>query len=460
MYSICAQFSKDHVTNFSPSKFEHKYKLFTCFFAVISTHDGTAGIIHCSCSSCCRGPGGAISAFYSAVLSFSGTTNFINNSTYGEGGAIWTSDNTVLSFSGNSSFINNSAAVGYGGAIYASNNTVLSFNGTNNFICNSAHWNGGAIYTINNITLSFSGTTNFINNSADNEGGAISAWINTLIAINRTSNFIYNSAHWNGGAICARDNVVLSFSAISHFINNSVEYSAGGAIYTYLNVVLSFSGTSRFINNSGSVGGAMYTHSSVHSLNATSIFLNNYAVHGGEIYADYNSTLAFSGTIYFTNNQAKIDTLSGYSTSGGGVYMEIHSTFSILPNTRVYWENNYATLGGAIYVRDASPMSYCTTVATLVPKEKCFFQLPGQNLSNSMAVKLIFKNNFADVAGSVLYGGAIDHCKLSHGLDSHSSGEVFDMIVYNNDSDYNTTSNISSDPFYMCSCKATIQTVV
>ena len=53
----------------------------------------------------------------------------------------------------------------------------------------------------------------------------------------------------------------------------------------------------------------------------------------------------------------------------------------------------------------------------------------------------------------MLYGGAIDNCKLTHGLDSHSSGEVFDMIVHNKDSDYNTTSNISSDPIQICPCE-------
>ena len=53
----------------------------------------------------------------------------------------------------------------------------------------------------------------------------------------------------------------------------------------------------------------------------------------------------------------------------------------------------------------------------------------------------------------MLYGGAIDNCKLTHGLESHSSGEVFDMIVYSNDTDYNTTSNISSDPLQICLCE-------
>ena len=67
--------------------------------------------------------------------------------------------------------------------------------------------------------------------------------------------------------------------------------------------------------------------------------------------------------------------------------MGLNSTFSILPNSPRYWTNNHATCGGAIYVFDASPLSYCTSlrgpsIATYIPREECFFQLPGQNMSN------------------------------------------------------------------------------
>ena len=75
-----------------------------------------------------------------------------------------------------------------------------------------------------------------------------------------------------------------------------------------------------------------------------------------------------------------------------------------------------------------------STCSICTKKKPCFFQLPGQNVFSGIDVKLIFKNNSAGVAGSVLYGGVIDHCKLTHGLDLHSSGEVFDMLVHNNDS--------------------------
>ena len=103
----------------------------------------------------------------------------------------------------------------------------------------------------------------------------------------------------------------------------------------------------------------------------------------------------------------------------------------------MYWENNHANLGGAIYVQDASPKSYCNLY---IPKEECFFQLPDQKLTNDIDVQPFFSNNSADAAGSLLYGGA------------HSSGEIFDMIFHNSDTDYQTISNVSSDPLGVCRC--------
>ena len=89
------------------------------------------------------------------------------------------------------------------------------------------------------------------------------------------------------------------------------------------------------------------------------------------------------------------------------MYIGLKSTFSFLRSTTVHWENNHANLGGAVYVYDIISVSYCDSTDSYVPKEECFFQLPGQNLFNGTDVQLVFKNNFADAAGSVLYGGAI-----------------------------------------------------
>ena len=385
--------------------------------------------------------GGAMLTYNNAIINFNGTSNFINNSA-DWGGAVYTNDNIIININGTSNFINNSAGAG-GGAIFTYDNTIINFNGTSNFINNSADYNdGGAIYTYNTI-INFNGTSNFINNSVDWDGGAIFTNDNTLINFNGTNNFINNSADRRGGAISTNDNTIINFNGTSNFINNSADRH-GGAIITFNNTIINFNGTSNFINNSADYdGGAIFTYNNtIININGTSNFINNSAdSDGGAICANTNITLTFSRTVNFTNNVAM---------DGGGVYLGLKSTVSIFPNTTVYWENNHAYVGGAIFVVDASPISYCTPVAAFVPKEECFFQLPGQNLSSDINVKFVFKNNSADDAGSVLYGGAIDNCKLTD-LDSHSSGEVFDRIVHiEDDNDYNTTSNISSEPLRIC----------
>ena len=370
-------------------------------------------------------------------ITLAGNTELTHNKACGSivlGGAI-IAISSNLTFTGNTTFLGNSAIsgqcpfadiVGGGGAIYTSD-TVLRFSGTNNFINNSASYGGGAIWANNNTVLSFSGTNNFLNNSAGFDSGAIWANNNTVPSFSGTNNFINNSAGFGSGVIMAYENTVLNFSETNNFINNSAD-GAGGVILASEST-LSFSGANNFINNS--------------------------AFKGGAISSETNNTLTFSGIIYFTNNGE----VNGY-TFGGGVYLGLKSTISILPNTTVYWENNHACFGGAIYVADVSTMSYCTVIAKFVPKEECFFQLRGQNLSNGIDVQFVFKNNFAGGGGSMLYGGAIDNCILT-GLDSNSSGKVFDMIAHNNDIDDNTTSTISSDPLRIYAIvKIIFQTVV
>ena len=148
----------------------------------------------------------------------------------------------------------------------------------------------------------------------------------------------------------------------------------------------------------------------------------------------------------FINNGPDTDKLG--DSRGGGLYLAFNSHFSILPNTTICWMNNHAKLGGAIYVFNVYPFIYCTEIAPYIPMEKCFFQFPAQYLAHGIdSVKLIFKNNSADDAGDVLYGGAIDKCKLT---GSQNSGRVFNMLAqYQHDN----TSSISSDPFRICPCE-------
>ena len=292
----------------------------------------------------------------------------------------------------------------------------------------SFHDNLDTALVVNNTNIMLAGNSKFTHNHC--VGGCITALSSNLTFTGNTTflenvNTVTLSDGGGGGAIYASDNSVLSFNGINTFISNLASQS-GGAIYISVNSVLSLSGSSNFVNNS-----AHYC--------------------GGAIFTNENTILIFNGTINFTNNGPNRDGINTPNLAGGGVNIGPKSIISILPNTTVDWTNNHAFVGGAIYVSDNIPLSYCNlTVPTCVPKEQCFFQLPGQNVSSSVDAQFIFKNNSADITGSVLFGGVIDNCKLT-GLGSYRSGKVFDMLVHIEDE--NTNSSISSEPLQVCPCE-------
>ena len=87
----------------------------------------------------------------------------------------------------------------------------------------------------------------------------------------------------------------------------------------------------------------------------TTNFSNNVVYDGGEaIFANVNTNLTF---ISFNNN-GESENINKVC-NGDGLFMGLDCTFHILPNTTVYWDNNQAKLGGAIFVLDSSPLSYC-----------------------------------------------------------------------------------------------------
>ena len=388
------------------------------------------------------------------ILTFNGSNNFINNSAVYYGGAIYTNGNPVLTFNGTNYFINNSAVYYHGGAICTHGNAVLTFTGTNNFIGNSVEeFGGGAIYVTNNAVLTFFGINNFINNSANgpiSDGGAIgtSTSGNAVLIFNGTNNFTGNSANYRGGVIYAKFNTSLTFTVTTGFSNNSAN-DDGGAIYAEAETLLKFTGISDFITNTAYNGGAISTHDFVVITFTGTI--GNSAMKSGAISANLVSKPTFDAIL----TMDMIAPMQIMKLAKEVQYIWLFVSHSSFYPTQQCWENNHATLGGAIYVSDVNPQIYCTLIApyiaAYVPREECFFQLPGQSLSSGINVKLVFKNNTADDAGSVLYGGTIDKCKLTYIV---SSRKVFGKLVHiEDDADYNTTSKISSEPFHMCTCK-------
>ena len=357
----------------------------------------------------------------------------VNCSFHNNLGTALTVNNTNITLVENSEFVHNQCGCGSFSGNCKIGCGIIALDSTLTFIGNTTFYENNAIYYeyggtgaiwVSASSLDFDGTNNFINNS----GGAIHAETNSSLSFNGTNTFSNNSAV-DGGALFSEMHSSLSFSGSSDFSHNSA-YFSGGAIFAYWSVVLTITGTSSFSNN--------------------------FAMRGGAIVIHFNSTLTFDGNISFTNNGHYHNTNETYmnrNTQGGAIILRVRSILFLLPNTTVCWENNHARLGGAIYVVDANPLVYCTQIATVIPREQCFFQLPGQNLSNGIDVQLVFKNNSADDAGSVLYGGAIDNCKLT-GLESSNSSEVFDMLFHiKDDTNYKTTSIISSEPLHICPCK-------
>ena len=165
----------------------------------------------------------------------------------------------------------------------------------------------------------------------------------------------------------------------SDFSNNSAKAN-GGAIYVVSKVVLVINGFNKFNSNSAHYGGAICAASNILlNLTGVSSFGNNSAIVGGAIFAYGFSKLTFNQSIYFINNGKHINLNNVDEISAGGaVYLTSSSTFSVLPHTTVCWENNHASVGGAILVKNVYPfMIYCIKSTTFKVKEKCFFQLPG-----------------------------------------------------------------------------------
>ena len=322
---------------------------------------------------------------------------------------------------------------------------------------------GGGIAAFSS-NLSIVGNTTLFENRASLAGAGmyvLSCKLNSTGNIHLVNNLNSGVTSVAAGTLYASASL-LHFTGTNNFINNSALslsgfglYNFGGAILA-IETVLNFSGVSNFKQNSAAVGGGaiIALNNSVLSFSGTTNFSSNRAIHGGAIFLNLNITLLFDGIVLFTDNGCDTSEVGPYgASSGGGMYLAYTSTFFLLPNTTVYWVNNYANLGGAIFVVDVPErrlLSYCALFGTSTSRRECIFQLPGHNLSNNISTQLVFKNNSADIAGSVLYGGEIDDCKLT-GFDSYNSGEVFDMIVHIEDD--NTYSTISSDPFRVCLCE-------
>ena len=442
---------------------------------------------------------------------FHGRTTFNNNEAMGRGGGVYMWNSTV-SFDGNNTFVHNSAEDSGGGVCMW--NSTVSFNGNNCFVHNSAEDSGGGVCMWNS-TVSFVGNNTFVHNSAEYSGGGACMWksivsFNTIApnsassassggggiggsslfthnlarygggiqaqssAVNIASicSLMYNTAQEEGGGIHLMHSSTLSIDRESHFTENSASYFGGGV--ASLHSMVDIIGTSYFTNNSGKYGGGIYADKSKISCNGTTSFLANSVIqngysdgHGGAIHL-LSSNLTFVGTLGFTNNSA------GY---GGAIALSglDHSKMYFWYNTTMIFKGNVALHhGGALHVED-NPFTYCVFESNLQSRlrEACFIQLfdhhelmcnrynsiPVSTIGDAEGIQVLFHDNVAIEAGSLLYGGNLDTCAIYNSPDNWgqcllSTGTAA-FYRYSNiiSSEVASISDISSDPYRVCVCE-------
>ena len=405
-------------------------------------------------------------------------------------------------------FINNSAS--YGGALRVNNNCTIEFKGMSLFDSNSAKHHGGSISTTRS-NIHFSGhQTNFTGNSAQKFGGGIDAATSALIFSEETT-FIGNKAQKNGGGIHLKLKSFLNISGDGEYIDN-VAGICGGAISAIDRDVLVFDGKSTFVMNSATFGGAVSVVEGKISFTRTTHFARNWATNGGAVFAE-SAYLLLSGTHSYVSNVAKY---SGHGEKGGygGVIHALRSKVTL--NGRHSFVNNSARYGGGLAITDYNqdhflyfapmitvnfsdnfaranggamhiiddPFTYCASdVDSVSPSRTCFFRFSNETKEVTELVsfpdvfvpylqdcigQITFNNNLAEQGGSIIYGGALETCRVEFNtLKSHyyfghtymSGLEAVAVVAWTSIEEITANPlNIASDAFKVCICDDLMET--
>ena len=174
---------------------------------------------------------------------------------------------------------------------------------------------------------------------------------------------------------------------------------------------------------------------SVLELVSTNLSMTNtkFISNEGSAMSLFASTALINGEIIFDSNNG---------IKGGAMDLD-NSYIYLRPNTNITFINNFALqTGGAI-----------NTVSREDIRLPCFYQVNDPDFLIDPNINLYFEGNYAQEAGSVLYGGSIDSCyvEATSYFSGQSSTYVFDQITtigyHSSDS-----SLISSEALRLCSC--------
>ena len=387
-----------------------------------------------------------------------------------------------------------------GGVIHAMNECTFNIS-SSLFVCNSASSKGGVMVTEGVYSISAS---NFTHNSAGENSGVISCLEGSLVV--EHSRFLKNTAYYGGilfatncfiycndstfdkntgslyvfnsnlslsntvfescnepsknrtymtifqegGAITSFQSTVILSQVV--FLKNRA--SSGGAMIATESIIFTYASTVVTYNRATHNGGGISLRQSTFNIKGDFFISHNYAAKGGGIHATSSTINVFSPAVVFNNS----------AISGGGIYLEVKSKLNLLklyPLDIAYsailvnFEDNYANVGGALYVADETSAGSC------IHNIECFFQILALYTSRSIYPELLsveFIGNAASSGkGSNIFGGLLDRCIPSPfaeiylyqnlELQSYIGGFSYFQSVSNI-----TPNSISSKPLGVCFC--------
>ena len=396
--------------------------------------------------------------------------SFQNNTSGSYGGAIRIYEGTIMTIEA-SNFSRNVAITG--GAVFANSITELLISNT---IFDGNKGESGVVYLLKVKSTFYSNTTHrnnkgslFLSNSDAHFDG-----INSFVSNDGTKQTIPQQlTRFEGGAITAFQSSLAIYGQLTladNFAQN------GGALYAAESKLYVHKQTVMASNNATNSGGGIYLYQS--EINCQDFcrleILNNTAMEmGGGIQAISSSVKVYTGesqittsVVHFSRNLAK---------KGGGLCLEVNAKLYVLKpyssKRSLYalqFTSNMAEYGGAVYVADDTNAVTCasTSYQTHYTSTECFMQtlvLHGTVSSHVNLVNTNFTENYAEISGSMLYGGLLDRCTVS------PSAEVY--IKYNDyygaqpgamsGAEYITSitnidvMSVNSDPVRICFCNNT-----
>ena len=289
--------------------------------------------------------------------------------------------------------------------------------------------NMGSLYTFNS-RLTFSGHVDFKNceestsKSASKdiatyqEGGAITSFKSTII-FTGTCSLTRNRAR-RGGAILATDSTIIMDGNIS--IANNVALSGNGGGISLYQSILKIKRHCYISHNSATQGGGIHAHSSY-------------------------ITVYQPAVLRLNDNSAKY---------GGAMCLEVNPRLYLLKHFQypsddklVFFTNNSASYGGAIFVADKTNLDACLS------NRDCFIQVltDAPKIDLESHVNIVFNENTASDGGSSLFGGLLDRCIPSAFAEiSRTLREGYNGLTYLTNVSNLALNSTASLPIQVCFC--------